>query len=93
MYGLVMVKITADIDRRRVVLTCALGGQFPTVNGRLVSLEASGKELAVFLELHQVPVRVTEGMSITWTGRSAGRALRAVQALFASLAGACSSRT
>lgn len=88
-----MIKITADIDRRRAVLTCTLGGQFPAVNGRLVSLEASGKELVAFLELYQVPIRAIEGMSITWAGRSAGRALRAVQALFASSAGACSSRT
>lgn len=81
-----MIKITVDIDRRRTVLTCALGGQFPAVNGRLVSLEASGKELAAFLELHQVPVKATEGMSITWAGRSVGRALRGMQALFVSSA-------
>lgn len=88
-----MIKIIADIDRHRTVLTCMLGGQFPAVNGRLVSLEASGKELAAFLELYQVPVRPTQGMSVVWSGRGTGRALRAMQALFASSAAACSSRT
>jgi hypothetical protein len=88
-----MVKITADIDRRRTVLTCALGGQFPTVHGRLLTLEASGRELAAFLELHQVPIVPAQGMSVTWSGRGIGHALRRMRELFVSSAGACSSRT
>jgi hypothetical protein len=75
-----MIRIISSFNRREVVSVFSRGGSFPSVQGRLISLELSGKELALFIERKQVPLHAASG-SITWNGRFVGRALKELREL------------
>jgi len=77
-----MLKISVNVNRQDAVLTYSAGQQFPKVEGRLISVEASGKELEAFLVRAEIPVNITAGMAITFHGKAAGRALRTMRELF-----------
>ena len=77
-----MLKVHVNANRQDVVLSYTMGQQFPKVEGRLVSVEVSGKELASFLEKNAVPLVHNVGMVIAWHGKHAGRALHRLRAVF-----------
>ena len=77
-----MLKISVNVNKQDVALTYSAGQQFPKVDGRLISVEASGKELSAFLAKSETPVFQLDGMTITWRGKHAGRALRTMRELF-----------
>ena len=77
-----MLRIYVNVNRQDVTLSFSVGQQFPKVEGRLISVEASGKELATFLAKSETPVNVTEGMVLSWHGKFAGRALQTMRELF-----------
>jgi len=77
-----MLKIYVNVNKQDVTLTYSVGQQFPKVEGRLIQVEASGKELAAFLAKSETPVNVVDGMALTWSGKGAGRALRAMREIF-----------
>jgi len=79
-----VIRIYININRQDVALSFSIGQQFPRVEGRLISVEASGKELAAFLAKNETPVNVTDGMVLSWHGKNAGRALRTMRVLFES---------
>lgn len=77
-----MIRIFTNVNRQDVVLTYSSGQRFPKIEGKLVSVEASGRELNEFLSKHETPVVPNEGMVIAWHGRHARRALRTMRELF-----------
>ena len=77
-----MIKIHANVNKHDVVICFSIGQQFPSAAGRLISVEASGKELAAFLAKSETPINLLDGMSLSWHGKHAGRALRAMRELF-----------
>ncbi len=79
-----MIRIYVNINRQDVALSFSIGQRFPKVEGRLISVEASGKELVAFLAKNETPVNVTDGMVLSWHGKSVGRALRTMRELFES---------
>ena len=77
-----MLRIYVNVRKQDVTLCFSVGQQFPKVEGRLISVEASGKELAAFLAKTETPVNVNDGMTLSWHGKNAGRALRTMRELF-----------
>lgn len=77
-----MLKIRINVSRQDVILSCSLGQQFPKVEGRLVSVEAGGRELQSFLARNSVPVLPNDGMVICWHGKHAGRAMTMMREMF-----------
>lgn len=78
-----MFKIHINVSKQDVVLRCSLDQRFPKVEGRLVSVEAAGKELQALLSRNSVPVFPNDGMVVSWHGKHAGRALTMVRELLA----------
>lgn len=77
-----MLRILTNVGRQDVVLTYSSGQRFPKVEGRLVAVEAGGRELHELLTRQELPVVPNDGMVISWHGKHAGRALRALRELF-----------
>ncbi len=78
-----MLKITVSINKQKSTLSFSVGQTFPEVQGKLLSVEASGKELTRLLEKREIPVVFGDNTSVTWHGAPAGRALRDLRELFA----------
>lgn len=77
-----MLKISVNFNQCDGVVSYSVGQRFPEVRGRLVSVEASGKELSAFLARQELPVFPVENMTIAWTGKHAGRALQVMREIF-----------
>ena len=76
-----MVKIVANVNKQDVTVSWSLG-QFPHVEGKLISVEVGGKELVQLIAARGIPVEDT-GSVITWHGRMAGRTLHDLRELAA----------
>lgn len=75
-----MVVITANVDRKDVVFHCSTGEPVPRINGRLRSIEISGRDLTRFAEAIDMPI-MNDTSSVSWFGKHAGRTLRILQEL------------
>jgi hypothetical protein len=77
-----MLRIIVNINRQDIVQTYTAGQSWPTLNGKLVSVEASGKELQRLQEVQEIPINAIDSASITWRGRHAGHILRTFKEIF-----------
>jgi hypothetical protein len=69
-----MLKIITSHNKQDVTYTFTIGQNFPQIEGKLLSVELSGKELEKFLEVREVPVN--EMKCATWCNEYAGRVLK-----------------
>ena len=74
-----MIKIVANVKRQLQTYSWALGQTLPTIEGKLVSVEVNGRDLARLVETLEIPLCSTENTSLTWHGRHAGRILRTLR--------------
>ena len=54
----------------------------PQIEGKLISIEVSGKELNKLQEKREIPVSSIDNASLTWQGPWAGRVLKELRELF-----------
>lgn len=73
-----MIKVVANVNRQDVTYSYSLGS-VPAIEGKLVSVEVSGKELLRLVETREIPLRSVDNTSLTWHGRHAGRILKALR--------------
>lgn len=76
-----MLKIVVNINKQDTSVNWSVGQALPTIEGKLVSVEASGKELLKLQEGMEIPLNAVDTASITWHGRNAGRVLRVLREL------------
>lgn len=76
-----MIRIVTSVRRSPVTSTCSLGSVPAVIDGKLVSVEVSGKDLTLFAEATELPLRSVDGTGLTWHGRHAGRVLRTLRGL------------
>lgn len=82
-----MLKIVVNVNKQDVTLSYTAGQAFPRVEGKLISVELSGKELLRLQEKRQadeqeLPLSLPDNACLTWHGRAAGRVLRDLRELF-----------
>lgn len=74
-----MIKIVANHNRQEIVHSYTLGQTFPNVEGKLVSVEISGKELSKLMEKKEIPICITDSSYLIWYGKQAGSILKLLQ--------------
>ncbi|MGI0058753.1 MAG: hypothetical protein ACREBJ_03200 [Nitrosotalea sp.] len=79
-----MVKIVVNHNKQEVTHSYTLGQTFPDVQGKLLLVEVSGKELTKFLEEKQVPICTIANSSLTWEGKQADGILKILREIMAS---------
>jgi len=77
-----VLKVIVNINRSDVVYARSLGQRLPDLEGKLISVEANGKELLALHERHPVPLNAVDTVSVTWHGRHAARALKTFRQIF-----------
>ncbi len=71
-----MLKIVANHNKQDVTYTYTLGQVFPDVQGKLLQVELSGKELARLVQEKEIPICAIDNSYLVWQGRSAGHVLK-----------------
>jgi hypothetical protein len=59
-----------------------MGQTFPDIQGKLVSVELSGKELAKLVEEKEIPICAIDTSCLVWHGKSAGSVLKLLKEIF-----------
>jgi len=77
-----MLKIIANVKKQDVTYSYTLGQSFPTVEGKLISVELSGKELSKLMEKKEIPLCAVDTASLTWHGRHAAHVMKLLRELF-----------
>lgn len=77
-----MVKILANHNKVDVTYTYTLGQTFPDVQGKLLSVEVNGKELAKLMEVKEIPVCVATSSYLIWHGKQAGGILKLLREIY-----------
>lgn len=77
-----MIKIVVNVNRQDVTLTFTVGQAFPKVEGKLVSVEVSGRELQRLQDDKELPLNLPADACLTWNSPHAGRVLRELKELF-----------
>ena len=76
-----MLKIVTNHNKQDITYSYTIGQTFPKIEGKLLSVELSGKELEKFLEAKELPVN--EMKCATWYNEYAGRVLKFFREIYA----------
>jgi hypothetical protein len=71
-----MLKIITNHNKQDVTYTYTIGQTFPDIQGKLLQLELSGKELARLVQEKEIPICAIDSSQLTWHGKSAGSVLK-----------------
>lgn len=71
-----MVKIVSNHNKQEVTYSFTMGQTFPDVQGKLLSVEIGGKELAKLMEVKEIPICSAGTSILTWHGKQAGGILK-----------------
>jgi hypothetical protein len=78
-----MLKIVANHNKQDITYSFTVGQTFPAVEGKLISVEISGKELVKLMEKKEIPLCSVDNSSLMWHGKSAGGVLKLLKEIFA----------
>ena len=76
-----MIKIVSNHNRQDVTYSYTLGQTFPDVEGKLLSVEVSGKELSKLMEKKEIPICAADSSYLVWHGKQAGGILKILREL------------
>jgi len=71
-----MLKIITNHNKQDVTYTYTLGQVFPDVQGKLMQVELSGKELARLVQEKEIPICAIDTSCLVWHGRHASHVLK-----------------
>ena len=77
-----MLKIVANHNKQDIIYSFTVGQTFPAVEGKLISVEVSGKELSKLMEKKEIPLCSVDNSSLIWHGKSAGSILKLLREIF-----------
>lgn len=77
-----MLKITCNHNKQDVTYTYTLGQTFPDVQGKLLQVELSGKELARLVQEKEIPLCAIDTSHLVWQGKHAGGVLKLLREIF-----------
>lgn len=71
-----MLKIVTNHNKQDVTYTYTIGQTFPDIQGKLLQLELSGKELARLVQEKEIPICAIDNSQLIWHGKNAGSVLK-----------------
>lgn len=71
-----MLKIKTNHNKQDMTYSFTFGQNFPDVQGKLIQLELSGKELARFVQEKEIPICAIDNSQLIWHGKNAGHVLK-----------------
>ena len=77
-----MLKIVANHNKQDITYTYTCGQTFPNVEGKLLRVEVSGKELSKLMVKKEIPLCAVETSYLVWQGKRAGAILKTLRELF-----------
>lgn len=77
-----MLKIITNHNKQDITYTYTIGQTFPDIQGKLLQLELSGKELAKLVREKEIPICAIDTSCLTWQGRGAGSVLKLLKEIF-----------
>lgn len=77
-----MLKIVTNHNKQDITYSYTVGQTFPDIQGKLISIELSGKELQELLEVREIPVCEIDKSYLIWHGKSAGSVLKSLREVF-----------
>ena len=77
-----MVRIVVNHNKQDITHTFTMGQTFPDVQGKLLSVEVSGKELSKLMEKKEIPICAADSSYLVWHGKPAGSILKMLRELF-----------
>ena len=77
-----MLKIVTNHNKQDVTYTYTIGQTFPEIQGKLLQLELSGKELARLVQEKEIPICAIDTSQLVWHGKSAGSVLKMLREIF-----------
>lgn len=77
-----MLKIVTNHNRQDVIYTYTIGQTFPDIQGKLLQVELSGKELARLVQEKEIPICAIDSSQLIWHGKSAGSVLKMLREIF-----------
>ena len=80
-----MVKIIANHNKQEITYSFTIGQTFPTIEGKLISIEVNGQELIKLTQKKEIPICAPDSSYLVWHGRSAGNILKLLREMFSRL--------
>ncbi len=77
-----MLKIVCNHNKQDITYSFTVGQTFPDINGKLISVEISGKELSKLMEKKEIPLCSVDNSSLIWHGKQAGSILKVLREIF-----------
>lgn len=71
-----MLKIVANHNKQDITYSYTLGQTFPDIQGKLLQVELSGKELAKLVQEKEIPLCAIDTSCLVWHGKQAGGILK-----------------
>ena len=72
----VMLKIVTNHNKQDNTYSHTLGQTFPDIQGKLLQVELSGKELARLVQEKEIPICAIDTSCLIWQGKNAGHVLK-----------------
>lgn len=77
-----MLKIITNHNKQDITYSYTIGQTFPDIQGKLLQIELSGKELARFVEEKEIPICAIDSSQLIWHGKSAGSVLKILREIY-----------
>lgn len=77
-----MLKIVTNHNKQDITYTYTMGQTFPDIQGKLLQVELSGKELARLVQEKEIPICAIDTSQLVWHGKSAGSVLKMLREIF-----------
>ena len=77
-----MLKIVTNHNKQDVTYTYTMGQTFPDIQGKLLQVELSGKELARLVQEKEIPICAIDSSQLIWHGKGAGSVLKMLREIF-----------
>ncbi len=71
-----MLKIVTNHNKQDITYTYTIGQTFPDIQGKLLQVELSGKELARLVQEKEIPICAIDSSQLIWHGKGAGSVLK-----------------
>lgn len=71
-----MLKIVTNHNKQDITYSYTLGQTFPDIQGKLLQVELSGKELAKLVQEKEIPLCAIDTSCLVWHGKQAGGILK-----------------
>ncbi len=77
-----MLKIVTNHNKQDITYAYSIGQTFPEIQGKLLQIELSGKELARLVQEKEIPICAIDSSQLIWHGKSAGSVLKMLREIF-----------